>query len=305
MKLLIYFLFFAGVIVFGSLYFISPGVAASVNNVLMQSPCDTPIRYSIGTVDERFNLTKDDVLSYTQAAEQIWESPAGKQLFMFDPKAKLTVNLSYDRRQSLSSQINELTEKLKSEKSALQPKVQEYESRSRAFKQRMSKLNQDIAYWNEQGGAPPEEYDKLTNERNALEQEAQALNGLAKELNQSADNYNVQVGELNQTVGRFNKALKARPEEGLYDPNRNTITIYFHNSRDEFVHTLAHEMGHVLGIGHVSDEQAVMHAMTNEQIAATESDLIELQKACQKKPVVLLYAERMRTYIRELIGSRG
>lgn len=291
MKATIAFLF---IFTIAGFVFINPLRIQAFDSVSMYSPCAEPIEYKIGTIDSRFELTKDELRSDIEVAADAWGAEYGKELFVYDPNASLTVNLVYDKRQDLSKQINSLKGELEIDKNAIKPEVAAYEKRVAAFNERMAKLNADIESWNASDGTSEEEYNRLKKEQEELQTEAQALNALARSLNQSSDAFSAKVGELNQTVKQFNSALTVRPEEGLYDPNNNTISIYFHTNQEEFIHTLSHELGHALGMGHVESANAIMNTQTNTQRVPTLADLSELQRVCRERSYLEFVADRLQ-----------
>ncbi|HVZ12077.1 MAG TPA: matrixin family metalloprotease [Patescibacteria group bacterium] len=256
---------------------------AQIANLIFVSPCDTPITYKIGDIDQRFNISRQDFSNDIKEAAYIWDQQEHKDLFEENADGELTISMVYDSRQTLSNTINDLGQKLDQEKNSLDPKEAQYKSLSADFKTRLSKLNSDIDYWNSKGGAPEDEYQKLVTEQQSLQAEAKQLNTLAKELNISADEYNAQVGQLNQTVQTFNTAIKSKPEEGLYSGVDSTITIYFNNGKTELVHTLAHELGHALGMDHVANNTAIMYSQTNNSITPAPEDIAQLNSLCQKE----------------------
>src|SRR5687768_14626038 len=80
-------------------------VMAQSQNLIYKSACENPKKYSIGIIDTQFQISKDDFSSAVQEATQIWERAYGKDLFAYDPESDFTINLIYDNRQSLNTEI--------------------------------------------------------------------------------------------------------------------------------------------------------------------------------------------------------
>lgn len=269
----------------------------TVRHALSYSPCNTPLTYKIGSIDERFNLTTDQVLSDTKRAADIWNNSSDKPLFVYDESGKVTINLIYDKRQELSTQVNQLQQQLDNDKGNLDPQIEEYKKKSAAFDQKAASLKQDIDYWNSRGGAPVDEYNKLKDRQKELQTEAQELNQLARTLNQSAIDYNSQIGQLNQTERQLNQTLALKPEEGLYNGNDNSISIYFNNSQDELIHTIAHELGHARGLDHNNNIDSVMYPSSTEDITLSPEDLASLAEVCKERSDLELIIDRYADFI--------
>ncbi len=266
---------------------------SSLDNFLTYSFCDQPILYRVDTVDPKFNLSRDEFMTDINQGVQIWNSAKDKNLFVYDPKGDLSINLVYDERQSLTSQISQLEDKVKSDRQALNPQVSEYKRLSADFKQKLDDLNNQIEYWNSQGGAPPDEYQKLIKQQQDLQVEASTLNEMARSLDISADNYNTQVGALNKTINTFNSVLEERPEEGVFKGSENRIEIYFNISKSELIHTIAHELGHALGIRHVNNPAAIMYPKTSQKILLTDDDIAGLEDVCKRYSILELIQMRL------------
>lgn len=264
------------------------------------SICDTPIPYKIGKIDPGFNITQVEFADRIQRAANIWGQIANKPLFIFDTQGYLTISMDYDARQSLSSEIDDLQKELTLEKNSINPQEQEYIRLARDFEARLAALNTQIDYWNSQGGAPREEYQKLIEEQKELKNDADRLNQMAQSLNRSTQIYNAQIGQLNKTVGEFNSAIKVRPEEGLYSGADNTIVIYLNRGQTPLVHTLTHELGHALGMHHASNSSAIMYSQTNDLITPLREDIEQLQNICRDQFFAIILADKLGHLLQQL-----
>src|SRR4249920_2204293 len=110
MKKIIWFIVI--VLFLGIGYLNRAAIVYGIQNATYFSVCDSTIKYKVGTIDKRFNLTQDEFKNYIADAAEIWNTASGKQLFAYDPYGPLTLNLQYYERQSLNTQINQLDTKL-------------------------------------------------------------------------------------------------------------------------------------------------------------------------------------------------
>lgn len=258
-------------------------VFSKVEHLFSYSFCSEPIKYHVDTVDPEFKLTKEQFLKDINQASEIWNNVEGKNLFVYDPKGELSINMIYDERQSLTNEIGQLENTVKKDQTSIKPQIAEYEKLSSDFKQNVSQLNQEINDWNSKGGAPSEVYDGLISRQKELNSQADRLNEMARNLNQSSSEINSQVGKLNQTIDSFNETLQERPEEGIYKGPENRIEIYFNVNQKELIHTLAHELGHSIGLGHVKNPKSIMYAKTSQTLTPTDEDIIALKEICRER----------------------
>lgn len=272
------------VVFFAAIYF-DPTLHQQFASHLYFSYCDSPIHYRVDNVDSRFGVSKTVFENDISGAAQIWDKVEGKDLFIYDPKGELSINLTYDERQALNNQINQIQNQLSNQQSTLKPELQQYQQESASFSQKVQQFKQEVDYWNSRGGAPPDEYQKLQQEQSDLKAEADRLDQMARELNLTADQYNANVDKYNQTVGEFNQALQLKPEEGLYDGPNDRIDIYFNNSQSELTHTLAHELGHALGMDHNQNAKSIMYPYSTQYVVPSPDDIASLQDVCKEHSI--------------------
>jgi hypothetical protein len=260
----------------------------NINRILYHSACDSPITYSLGTIDDKFGLTPKDVLRDTSLASSLWGKYSGKPLFLYDPNSSFKINLIYDERQQLKTQIGSLQNEIAQQKKSLEPKADAFESKKADFQKRWNEFVEEVNTWNNQGGAPEDVYNRLIQEKNNLMKESENINAQARILNQQTQNFNTDVHKLNETVNQFQDVVSEHPEEGVYNPKNNRIDIYYNNNANELVHTIAHEFGHALGLDHVNNPNAIMYKFSNESITLTSEDSGELTTICRPYSVFTL-----------------
>jgi hypothetical protein len=278
------------------------------------NPCIEPIPYNIGNFDNKFGISQEYFLSALAEAEKIWEKPYGKELFEykeFDTATDtLKINLVYDYRQQATKKLSNLgiaVENTRASYESLKIKLDslesEYEQEKISFNRKVESFNQkqsayerDVDYWNKRGGAPEGEYEKLVATQASLDKESNQIKVLQNNLNEKADEINALVvvlnrliNTLNLSVDKYNTVNVSRGEtfeEGLYvsDGLKSEIDIYEFSDRTKLVRVLAHELGHSLGLEHVSDPKAIMYELNqSENMTLTSADMEALKKECEKK----------------------
>lgn len=291
-------------------------VAYSVVPTLFRLPpdrpgCDMPIRYGISEVDDRFPLGRKAFLGAALEAEAVWERGLGKDVFLYDPRSSFRITAIFDDRQKMTIEARELQDtvasyetesaKIADERAELlalyERDKKRFEADAAKYEEALEEYNAEVAKWNEMGGAPPEEYEKLEKTKKKLEEEGRQLTesskdlqALAKRVNALAKTINTKAGDVNENIAEFRERYgEPRPfVQGLYTPPLSSIEIFQFEGRDDLRLVLAHELGHALGIEeHVDNDRSLMYYLMGGQDmldpAITEEDIAAYATVCPER----------------------
>ncbi len=267
------------------------------------APCSAPIPYTVGTIDPRFSLTKDEVVAHLADAAKLWNDAAGKPLLVYAPSdpGAMPVNFVYDARQqtvSLGQQIDTTEASQNAERDAILRAEQQYAAAQKSYADAVAAFNQKSAAFaaevkqeNANGGANPDTYARLTSEKNDLKAEQQALEDQGTKLDAQAaalktriNTYNASVKSINQVVNAFNSTAGGDFEEGQYVRDASGtrhIDIYAYKDEAELLHSLAHEFGHSLGLDHNNNPVSIMFPYNKSSATLSPDDLAALAAACK------------------------
>lgn len=289
-----------------------------IQELFTPAPCSKPFVYQIDSIDPKFNITKTELISDLNKASSVWSNVIGRPLFVFSTTSTentnkiagsdiIKINLIYDYRQratdsikslgitisndqktynDLKSQYNSLTTDYQSQKTIFQAMISKYQTD-------LQNYNQSVSYWNSRGGAPKNEYNSISEQKTLLQNELVQINSMQNSLNSKVDTINSVVTVLNQIARKINATIVTYNEVGssagqefnegeyIQTSTSTRINIYQYDNKNELVRVLEHEFGHALGLGHVTDEQAIMYSINKaSNLSLSGADIAELKNIC-------------------------
>lgn len=272
-------------------------------------PCRTPIRYSIGSFDERFGISESEFLAAIFEAEALWEKAIGKELFAYEPgSGRLGVNLVFDERQETTQELDNIEDTVEAKEASYKTirstyeaakarydiAESSYDTRVEAFNRKNDAYGARVDSWNAGPRTSRSELAAIEAERNAIEAEFEALkreeeslNAAGRELNRLIDQLNAAADTLNTEVSRYNAAGASRGDTftgGTYTESgwERSINIYEFSSKPKLVRVLAHELGHSLGLEHTIETGSVMyHLNEGEALKLSSADIEAVKELCR------------------------
>jgi hypothetical protein len=287
--------------------------------------CAVPVTYRIGTNDERFNLSDEEIKLILEKAEAAWEAPTGRELFVYDESADFTVNFIFDDRQERLITEAALRESLDQKEStsesvqaqydalkvAYKEKAAAYESSVTAYEKKLATFNAEVETYNREGGAPPTVFASLQEREKALDAEAEKLTKRAKELenivadlNELGDRGNRLIEQYNTGVTTYNKTFGEPNEFTQGDYQGDHINVYTFGSEQELLKVLVHEFGHALNIGHVEGSESFMYYLLQDQpdsLMLSDADLAAFAHSCGEEAGIVGWMQKTHTIINDMV----
>lgn len=252
----------------------------------IQQPFDHRVRYRIGEIDPRFQISHEQVKQLTQQAADIWQQGSMQSLFVYDAAAQLSIHLIYDERQAESlarsqeikiiensrqytdaqhQDIKRLEQQLEQTKNTFDAYEQHYQSKLEHYNQTVASFNQTHQPLTESTYAQfNQQKQQLQQQQIQLQQYRNAFNAQVQQLNQKITHIQQVNQQLNQSIDQFNHRFKPRQfDKGLF--NGKQINIYEFESDADLRLTLAHELGHALNLPHNHDPKALMYPIMKQQ----------------------------------------
>lgn len=240
-------------------------------------PCQEPLTYRLGNIDERFNISNDELLSLMEEVADVWYSALDRPPVTYDPAGQVEIHLVYSDEQLRTEEEKELSGKIEAKRKQITPLKKEYDRLLKGLKKEEKKVQQNISKYDDlrellhsdSSKDKPRITSDLNRLKNIIEQQQTKLKDLQRRVNSKVDRLNFlsdQEDELITTYNdKFAKAVKFDQGRYIKKGDSEKINIYQFSNKAELRAVLAHELGHALGLDHVSNPTSVMHKMMEKQ----------------------------------------
>lgn len=245
-------------------------------------PFDTRLRFKVEQVDPGFGLTREEVIQLAQEAIEIWHRGTGRNdLMVYDDNAQLSIKLIYDHRQQEYDALKQTTQKLLRDEAQYQRQAENLTaSRDHLDQQQRHLLEQrnllqiqfqQLLQRRNQPGLSAYQREQLQQEFNELQLKSERFQREAEYLQQQQLAFNTQVSAYQSSVQSHQNNITLAQQrfpprqfhKGVFKGDE--IHVYQFDAQDDLRLTLAHELGHALGLLHHEDPEALMYPILGEQ----------------------------------------
>jgi len=264
-------------------------------------PFDPRLRFRVEQVDSGFGLNREEVIQISREAVEIWHRGTGRDdLMVYDENAKLAIKLIYDHRQQEYEALKHTTKKLLQDEAQYQRQAENLSASKQNIDQQHQRLIQQrsqleaelqaLLQQRKQPGLSADQQQQLQQQFEAFQFRAEQFQHEVNFLQQQQLSFNHQVSAYQSNVKQHENNItlaqqRFPPREfhkGIF--NGHEIHVYQFDTAADLRLTLAHELGHALGLNHHDDPEALMYPVLAQQ----NLDHFELRPADK----TLLYTRR-------------
>ncbi|MGM0546881.1 MAG: matrixin family metalloprotease [Bacteroidota bacterium] len=271
-------------------------------------PCQTSLTYQLGEIHSQYNISHEELTSIMKEVEDLWSDPLDKDLVAFSENGSVTINLVYSENQEWTDAERQFSKRISVKEDVAETYRKEHGQLSQRYQQKEKEVRQVLDQYNsavdgynalaekwKSRQAPADVVDEferaekqITKLNSQLQQKQNNLESLRKRTNDKATQLNDLVEEQNELIDEYNERF-GQPrqfDQGRYirEKGSEQINIYQFANREQLKTVLAHEIGHAMGLDHVSNPKSIMHSMMAEQnifdLSLTDEDIMAIKNRC-------------------------
>lgn len=272
-------------------------------------PCNEPLTFRVGDIDERFSISKDELIEVIEHVTGVWSDVTGVPAAAYSADGEVSVHLVYNEQQQLTDREREFSNRIRERENYVKTlehnynemlerynvRASIYQDESHQLQRRIDELNEWVSERNQGGGFNEEQLQDFERRKNEIDRENSQLNREARQLSEMAEEVNRKLDELNREINRKNDLIREyntrfsgtkQFTQGTFEwqGNRKWINIYQFSNRAELELVVAHEMGHALGLDHVENPASIMHHLMGGQesgrLILSHEDRLALRERC-------------------------
>jgi predicted Zn-dependent protease with MMP-like domain len=294
---------------------VGPGASQSSNTETVSATenCAQPLSWTIGSIDQRFNIDKQTLKSVMIDVSDLWAKAAGRKVMAYRDSGQVSLSLIYGKGQKFTDnerQLSQRINRMKLHHFALendyeqlfynhQKKRARYDSLGNELMERVDNYNWTIARRSDTGVVEKLENERLSELKKMVKKLEGELKATEKELNEEAKKLTLLSTRLDNVADQVNKRIFSYNDrfgsartfyQGVFidDINHQKINIYEFENMDRLRLVLAHEVGHALGLGHVNNPKSIMYYIMEKQnernLQLTKEDVRAIDNRCSGIP---------------------